>query len=190
MHRIEPYYNWQDHYLSQEDELSPFYQKEYSEFYFSESIYDHYIHPQWDNMGSATLFIKILYADYDAHYVIIELLGEWNDCLHNDIMIFKRNIIEHLMLQGINKFILIGENILTFHSSDDLYYEEWYDELEDDGWIALINLQEHVKHEFEEANIDSYFLTGGRLDDLPWRTLKPEHVFGTVEQQVVKRLEI
>lgn len=188
MHNIEPFYNWVDYYISQEDKFSPFYQKEYSEFYFSEKIYDHYIHPQWDNIGSTTLFVKILFADYNEQFVIIEMLGEWNDCLYNDIMIFKRNIIEHLMLQGINKFILIGENILTFHASDDCYYEEWYEELEDEGWVALVNLQEHVKMEFEDANIDNYFLTGGILNELPWRTLKPEHVFELVEQQVVLRL--
>jgi hypothetical protein len=44
--------------------------------------------------------MKQLFADYDDGYVIIELIGEWNDLLHNDIMLFKRNIIEHLMAQG------------------------------------------------------------------------------------------
>lgn len=189
MHNVEPYYSWQNHYRSQADELSPFFQKEYSEFYFSESIYDHYIHPQWDNIGSSTLFIKILFADYTDGFVVIEMIGEWNDCLHNDIMIFKRNIVEHLMLQGISKFILIGENVLNFHSSDDCYYEEWFDEVDDEnGWIALLNFREHVVEEFVAINVDSYFLLGGQLSEMAWRTMKPQHLCNLVSQHVVRRI--
>lgn len=191
MHDIEPFHNWKDFYLSEEDKLSPFFQKEYSEFYYTEKIYNHYIHPQWDNIGSSTLFLKVLFADYERGFTIIEFLGEWNDCLYNDIMMLKRNIIEHMMLQGINKFILIGENILNFHESDECYYEEWFEEVEDgNGWISLINLEEHIKKEFENANIDSYFLTGGDLDCVPWRTMKPQHVFTHIEQFVTKRIGI
>jgi hypothetical protein len=62
-------------------------------------VYDHVIHPQWDNFGS-TLYLKLLFADYDEGYVIIELIGEWNDLLHNDIMFLKRNIIEPLMAKA------------------------------------------------------------------------------------------
>jgi len=28
------------------------------------------------------------------------------------------------------QFILIGENVLNFHSSDDCYYEEWFQDVE------------------------------------------------------------
>ena len=45
---------------------------------------------------------------------------------------------------GINKYILIGENILNFHYSDDSYYEEWFDDNGDNGWIVLLNFREHV----------------------------------------------
>ena len=75
MHNIEPYYRWRELYVAEEDERSPFYGKEYSEFYFSDVIYDHVIHPQWDNIGSTTLFLKIIYADYDQRFSIIELMG-------------------------------------------------------------------------------------------------------------------
>jgi len=34
MHDIEPYYNWRHIYISEEDERSPFYKREYSEFEF------------------------------------------------------------------------------------------------------------------------------------------------------------
>lgn len=157
--------------------------------YFSERIYDHYIHPQWDNMGSTTLFVKVIYCDYEEGFGIIELIGEWNDCLYNDIMTFKRNLIEVMFDRGINRFILIGENVLNFHSSDDCYYEEWFEEVDEhDGWIALLNFREHVLQDFQEANIDSYFVLGGKLNELKWRSYSPVQLFRKVNEQVMKRL--
>lgn len=189
MHTLEPFYNWRNFYVASEDPLSPFFEREYNEFQYHEKVYDHYIHPQWDNIGSSTLFAKVIFADYSDRVAVIELLGEWNDCLHNDIMIFKREIIEHMMLNGIVKFILIGENVLNFHSSDDCYYEEWFEEVDDeDGWIALINFHEHVLDDFKEANIDSYFVMGGKLDDLAWRTQSPMSLTSKVSDMVMKRL--
>ena len=41
-------------------------------------------------------------------------------------MHLKRNILETFMANGIQKFILLGENVLNFHGSDDCYYEEWF----------------------------------------------------------------
>ena len=117
------------------------------------------------------------------------MIGEWNDTLYNDIMILKREFIDLLVDEGITKFILIGENILNFHSSDDSYYEEWFEDIED-GWIALINFRDHVLEEFASENIDQYFITGGDLDDLPWRTLNPSQLFTKVEKTVTKRLSI
>ncbi len=191
MHSIEPYYNWRDHYVSSEDPISPYFEKEYSEFTFSDKIYNHFIHPQWDSIGSPTLFIKIIFADYDLGYCVIEMMGEWNDCLHNDIMFLKRNIAEHLMLNGISKFILIGENVLNFHASDDCYYEEWFDEADDeDGWIALLNFQDHVLEAMEEVNVDNYVVLGGRLNEMAWRTWSPANLYKVLEEQVQKRLGI
>lgn len=187
MHYVEPYYNWRGYYIASEDPSSPFYGREYSEFEFNNSVYNFYIHPQWDTIGSPTLFIKILFTDYETGFVIIELLGEWNDAIENDIMILKRDIIEPIMEQGITKFILIGENVLNFHYSDDCYYEEWFDEVED-GWIAMVNFHEHVINEFERANIDHYFLMGGELEEIEWRTYLPQHFFDKVESLVNKRI--
>ncbi len=46
-----------------------------------------------------------------------------------------------LIGQGIYKFILIGENVLNYYSSDDCYYEEWWEDIRDEGgWIVLLNL--------------------------------------------------
>ncbi len=187
MHEIEPFYRWRDDYIAAEDERSPFYNTQYSEFYYDKQIYNFLIHPQWDNFGSQTLYIKIIYADYDRSYAIIELIGEWNDAINNDIMLLKREILEMMIDQGINKFILIGENVLNFHSSDDCYYEEWFQDV-DEGWIAGINFRDHVIDEFKQNNIDYYINFGGSLDNLQWRNLKPLQFFKKVEETLVKRL--
>lgn len=187
MHEIEPYYNWRGHYVASEDERSPFYKKEYSEFEFSDQVYNFLLHPQWDNFGSPTLFIKIIFTDYEDEYTVIELIGEWNDAINNDIMFLKRDILEPLMDEGINKFILIGENVLNFHYSDDCYYEEWFDEVED-GYIALINFHQHVIEEFNEIDLDQYFVLGGELEEDSWRTFTPEQFFERIDTYVQKRL--
>jgi hypothetical protein len=188
MHDIEPFYSWRLLYTAEEDERSPFYGKEYSEFEFTNSIYNYFIHPQWDGFGSATLYLKILYADYDLHFCIIELIGEWNDCIYNDVMYLKRNVIEYLIEQGITKFILIGENVLDFHASDTDYYQEWFEEI-DDGWIVCINFRNHVIHEIEQANIDYYLAVGGRFNEIPWRAHSPSALYTIVEQLITKRLQ-
>ena len=187
MHAIEPFYLWRDFYIASEDVASPFYGRDYSEFTFTDQIYNFYIHPQWDSIGSPTMFIKILYVDYDESFAVIEMIGEWNDAIENDIMTLKRDIIEPIMERGINKFILIGENILNFHYSDDCYYEEWFDEVED-GWIALVNFHEHVIKEFEKIHLDSYFVMGGELEEEDWRTMQPFDFYTKISQYVQKRL--
>ncbi len=189
MHTLEPYWNWRDRYTAEEDERSPFHGTEHSEFEFTHAVYDHLIHPQWDSFGSSTLYMKLLYADYDEGWCILELIGEWNDLLHNDIMLFKREIAEHLMTQGIGRFLLIGENVLNFHAGDEEYYAEWWEELEAmEGWVAFINFREHVLREFASIDADQYFLSGGALDRMPWRTMEPEELYGAVSAQVRRRL--
>lgn len=189
MHTIEPYYNWRGFYIASEDFQSPFYGREYSEFEFTDSIYNFAIHPQWDNIGSPALFIKILFADYDDGFCVIELFGEWNDAVDNDIMILKRDIIEPLMECGINKFILIAENILNFHADSDEYYEEWFEEVEDaQGWITILNVRKHVLEEMQTENLDQFFVLGGELEDFGWRTLTPQQLYSVIERYVVKRI--
>ena len=116
MHTLEPYYNWRHIYVSEDDMRSPFYGRDYSEFEYSLTVYNYYIHPQWDDFGSRTLYLKVLIADYDEGYAVIELIGEWNDALENDIMELKREVLDKFMYEHIHKFILIGENVLNFHS--------------------------------------------------------------------------
>lgn len=187
MHDIEPYWAWRELYIASEDERSPLYRREYSEFEFINTVYNYYIHPQWDAFGSPTLYLKILFTDYDFSYSIIEFIGEWNDCINNDIMFLKRNIIEPLEQEGIKKFILIGENVLNFHASDDCYYQEWFEDIED-GWIAAVNFRKHVVKEFERENIDYYIAFGGELNSLAWRSLSPPQVLEKTEALITKRL--
>ncbi|MBP6978916.1 MAG: hypothetical protein PHD61_10350 [Bacteroidales bacterium] len=187
MHDIEPFYAWRHEYIASEDEWSPFYGREYSEFEFSNCIYNYYIHPQWDEIGSPTLYIKLLYTDYDRNFCVIELLGEWNDAIHNDIMYLKRNVIEHLTSHQVTKFILIGENVLNFHFSDEEYYQEWSEEIED-GWIVAINFHEHVLREFNKVHINHYISCGGKLNSLEWRTFSPQQLYEKVSSLITKRL--
>ncbi len=187
MHEIEPYYRWLEYYDSSMDERSPFHGKEYNYDLYSENIYGYYIDPGWDFMGSETLYMKVLFAEYDEGYVIFELIGEWNDAINNDIMHLKRNIIEHFIGEGIDKFILVGENVMNFHGSDDCYYEEWFDEI-DDGWIVGIGFRDFVQSEMRQYNIDSYLNFGGELDLLNWRTMNPPKLYLFTNQLVRRRI--
>ena len=185
MHDIEPYYKWRDYYVSAEDEHSPFYGCIYSEFAFTNRIYNYYIHPQWDEFGSATLYMKILYTDYEKGFVVFELIGEWNDCITNDIMLLKRNIADPLIASGISKFILIGENVLNYHSSDDCYYEEWYEDIsERDGWIALLNIRDHIADEMRSVLLHHFVRFGDQYNQFNWRKHNPQNLYKAVSQLV------
>ena len=187
MHEIEPFYNWLKYYNGAEDAHSPYHGKEYNYELYTEAIYNYYIDPAWDFMGSETLYLKVQWADYERGYVVIEFLGEWNDAINNDIMHLKRNIIDHFTPLGIDKYILIGENVLNFHGSDDCYYEEWFEDVED-GWIAGIGFRDFVQHEMKLYNIDGYINMGGQLDVQNWRTMKPQLFCEHINRLITYRL--
>lgn len=187
MHNIEPHFRWLSYYDSSNDKKSPFYNKQYNYELLSETIYGYYIHPAWDGIGSETLYIKLLMVDYKQKYAIIECIGEWNDALHNDIMFFKTNVIDVLIANKITKFILIGENIFNFHGSDDCYYEEWFEDIEN-GWLASIGFRDFVLREWRKFGIDSYINFGGDMEMLHWRTLLPLHIFQHIDNLISKRL--
>lgn len=187
MQDIEPYYNWRHLYAAEEDSLSPFYGTVYNEFEFSQTVYNYYIHPQWDFFGSKTLYLKILFVDYDLGYVVIELLGEWNDAIENDIMTLRRNITDRMQDHGVLKFILIAENVLNFHSSDDSYYEDWWERVADDGgWLIMINMPLQSQHDFKKSRLDNYVAL---LEVPQWRTMKPDFLFQLVDNWMVRRLD-
>lgn len=185
MHDIEPHFRWRDIYIASDDERSPFFGRKYSEFYFSNKLYNFYLHPQWDEFGSATLYAKILFADYEEGYALIELIGEWNDTLHNDIMFLKREIADPLYKEGISKFVFFCENVLNFHGADDDYYAEWAEEVQEErGWIALLNIRLHVEQEMEESRLQYYLNFGEAYNDIAWQSLKPPVVFQLIEAMV------
>jgi hypothetical protein len=186
MQDIEPYFNWRHLYIAEEDERSPFYGRTYSEFEFSQTVYNYYIHPQWDDFGSRTLYMKILLVDYEQSFAIIELMGEWNDAIENDIMTLRRDITDKLFEQGIYKFILIAENVLNFHSSDDSYYEEWNEQVADEGgWIVVLEMPKQSQYDFKRSRLTNYV----GLHEMPnWRTMKPEMVFYQVDNWMLRQL--
>jgi hypothetical protein len=173
-------------YIAADDKLSPFFGTKYSEFEFSQTIYNYYIHPQWDDFGSKTLYLKIIYVDYELHFCVIELIGEWNDAIENDIMMLKREIGDELMKKGISKFIFIAENVLNFHSSDNEYYREWYDEVSDEeGWIIILNMPAATQQDFIKKKLPYYM----ELMDLPeWRSYKPYHLFTKIDTELRLRI--
>jgi hypothetical protein len=187
VHTLEPFAGWLRYYDSSADELSPFFGKAYNFDVYSDTIYGYYIDPAWDNIGSETLYLKTLYTDYELGFVIVELLGEWNDAIHNDIMTLKREFLEVLMQHGIRKFMLLGGNIMNFHGSDDSYYEEWHQEL-DDGWIALVDTPDFVCEEMRKYRLDNYVHISEDLQISNWRTLHPQRLFERVEEILPRRL--
>jgi hypothetical protein len=190
MQDLEPFYNWHFQYLSQEDTLSPFYGRTYSETTYDKTVYNYYIHPQWDEFGSSTLYIKVLFADYDQKFVIIEMIGEWNDAINNDIMFLKRDVIDIFIENGISQFILIGENVLNFFYEDDSYYQEWIEDIENEaGWIAMLNFQEHVFLEMLQSPLKHYLILNEELQSVNWRLLKPEKLYELIDDFVIRKLE-
>ena len=190
MHDLAPYHRWRDFYTAEEDENSPFYGCEYSEFEYSKKVYNYYIHPQWDEFGSATLYLKVLFADYEEGYAILEFIGEWNDTIYNDIMFLKRNVIDSMIKRGIFRFILLCENVLNFHGSDDSYYEEWWDDIkEEEGWIAFLNTHRHVAEEMGRTQLHFYSNFGDDYNNINWRTQKPERVAEAIQALVEGRIK-
>ncbi|WP_020527924.1 hypothetical protein [Flexithrix dorotheae] len=189
MHEIEPFYRWEKYYISTMDENSPFYGREYEFMKYSNDIYGYFIHPYWDYIGSDTLYTKLLFADYKRGFCVMEFLGEWNDAINNDIMHLKNNVINPLVEKGVNQFILIGENVMNYHGSDDCYYEEWFEDVED-GWIAAINFREFVLDEWGNFNLDWYVNYGGNLDVHNWRTLKPIILYNLVKEKIARRIAL
>jgi hypothetical protein len=174
MHDIEPYYKWREYYKASEDKHSPFFGIANDEFKFTNKVYNYFIHPQWDDFGSQTLYMKLLFVDYEDGIAFIELIGEWNDCLNNDIMFLKREIIDQLLKNDISKFIIFCDNVLNFHGDDDSYYEEWYEDAYDvNGLITFVNLQEHVLKEMESFHIQHYINLGPNLNNINWRLKTP-----------------
>lgn len=186
MHVIEPFYNWQHIYSSETDKLSPFYKRKYNELEYTMTVYNYFIHPYWDDFGSNTLYLKVLFVEYENNCAIIELMGEWNDAVENDIMTLKRDVIDKMGDKKIYKFIIIAENVLNFHSGDKEYYEEWFDEVqEENGWIICLNMPEQSQYDFKKKKLN-YYIELMEMND--WRTYKPHHLVRTIDDIITKRI--
>lgn len=186
MHTLEPFYNWRHIYITEEDRMSPFFGVQHSEFQFTQTVYNYYIHPQWDEFGSNTLYLKLIYADYELKFCVIELIGEWNDAIENDIMTLKREVIDKLLINGITKFILVAENVLNFHSGDKDYYEEWYENTSDEnGWIVALNMPEQTQYDFKKRKLHQIVEL---MEIIDWRSFKPYHLFKKIDELINRRL--
>ncbi|NOT36163.1 MAG: hypothetical protein HOP11_02165 [Saprospiraceae bacterium] len=187
MHDIEPYYQWRDLYISSEDEKSPYFGTVNNEFSYSNKIYNYFIHPQWDSFDSTTLYLKVLFVDYDEGFSIIEFIGEWNDSIENDIMYLKREVVDRMVPEGIYKFILICENVYNFHGLDNDYYEEWYEDVKDgDGWICFVNILQHVEEEMNNCQLKYYIHFGKKFNDLHWRKMNPTILYEAISKKINK----
>ena len=185
---LDRHYKWRRWYTAEEDLNSPFYKRVYSEFESTNAIYDTPIHPQWDEFGSLTLYAKVLFVNYDLGFAIIEFIGEWNDLIYNDIMYLYRNMVEVLLESGINKYILIGENVHAFHADDDSYYEEWTDQM-DNGWIVGLGFLEHNMDEMMNAQIDRYVNFDYNNDFFDWRTIQPDELFQEIDVLIIQKIK-
>lgn len=184
MHNLEPFFLWRNYYRAEGDPKSPFHNKIYNELGYDHHIYDFLIHPQWDSIGSETLFVKILYVNYEDSFCFIELIGEWNDCLNSDIMMLKHEIIDLLIQEGVNQFVLIGSNVLNFHPLDHQdYYQEWQQELEG-GFIAALDFQNQVLDEMLLNQLDHFISFVDEPDLMQWKKLNPEQCFQKVKRSV------
>jgi hypothetical protein len=54
---------------------------------------------------------------------------------------------------------------LNYHAAENDYYQEWFEDVED-GWIAALNLRDHVIREFETIFVENYMAMGGMLSNL------------------------
>ncbi len=132
------------------------------------------------------MYLKIIYVEYELNFAVIEMIGEWNDAIENDIMTLKREVIDEMIFQGITKFVLITENVLNFHSSDKEYYQEWFDEVTDqNGWIIALNMPDATQYDFRKKKLN-YFI---ELMDIPdWRIYRPHHLYRLINEKIEKRL--
>ena len=91
------------------------------------------------------------------------------------------------MKKGLTKFILIAENVLNFHSSDNEYYREWYDETsEEDGWIIILNMPAATQQDFTKKKLQYYM----ELMEIPeWRSYKPYHLFTKIDKELSNRIQ-
>lgn len=184
---IEPFYGWLALYSHENDPKSPFYEVAHNLFEFDRSINHIPAHPLWDDIGSESLLVKILFANYQQGFAIIELFGEWNDLFDNDFRLLSENCLSYLVDHGINKFILICENVFHIYLEEDDYYRAMEEEL-GEGWIFALRLRKELKDEMRNYGIAPYFYWSEKIDSVNWRGLKPPQLYKVIDSRLHKLL--
>ncbi len=180
---IEPFNGWWHLYNHELDKRSPFHGVEHSLFEYNRHIYTFEANPLWDTIESENLLVKILFADYESGYAIIELLGEWNDLQLNDFRLLREHCLDLMFECGITQFILVCENVFNAYLGPDDYYEEFFDYIED-GWLVLFRAREAVLAEFSRYGLDRYVFWSPQLEMMNWRKLKPDQLHEVVQQSI------
>ena len=106
-----------------------------------------------------TLFLKLLYVDYAKGAAIIEFIGEWNDCVQNDIMFLKRDFIDVLIQNGIGKICIDRRRkyLSFFYDTKRILRRMVHEDIKDnDGWIIAVNFREHVMEEMLSKHTSLY----------------------------------
>lgn len=181
MFEVEPFYGWLHLYDPEADEYSPYYGVEHNLFEFDRSIYDMPAHPLWEDFDSENLLMKILYADYTKGYCIIELIGEWNDLQFNDFRLMRDNCLQLLKDAGINRFILICENVFSAFLEMQDYYEEFTEDLYPDGYLHLLKARPLVLEEFTRYGISAFVNWSQEIDSMNWRKMHPDQILTLIE---------
>jgi hypothetical protein len=187
MHELRPHSGWENRYRATEDPRCPFYLEQGAPELGYHRMYDFVIHPEWDSVGCETLFVKQIFADYEQGYVVLELIGEWNDAVHNDVMEVKRRFADPLLAQGVDKFLLIADNLLNFHAGESDYYAEWAEETEG-GWVVILNARDHVLQDLTDARLTRYVWAGERYRFGAWRAQDPLALCQGVDQMIQRQL--
>lgn len=200
---IEPYYGWLGYYDPELDGRSPF-AGEGQEGAEERYLYTFAANPRWESIGSESLLAKLLYVNYAAPpeggFAIVELLGEWNDLFENDWRLLCDNCLDWLLAQGVNRFILICENVFHIYLEGDDYYADFAERLADagegsgnntsgnEGWVCLLRARPEVQAELTRTGIGAYFYWNSQFDGLRWRKLKPWELYALVAQSLTRLL--
>ncbi len=185
-HNTEPFYGWLPWYDPEEDENSPFYGEKEEQDAPGPYLYNFPANPFWDDFGSESLLVKILFVSYEEGFAIIELFGEWNDLHLNDFKMLAENVLTVMIDSGIQKFIFICENVFNVYYGDDDYYDALSEELEE-GWLCVIRCRPQMIEELDRYGIDRYLFRSALLDDVLWRKLKPYELF-KIADELINRL--
>jgi hypothetical protein len=74
------------------------------------------------------------------------------------------------------------DHVLNFHGSDDCYYEEWFEDVSDQGgYISMVNLLDHVFIGMHKTGIDAYVKMNKFLQVPNWRSYNPKGLILEIE---------